>query len=316
MTNLDDLRLLRAFVRIVESGNISSAARVLNVSQPTLSRQLRQLENVVGVPLIRRDTHTMSLTQAGRTLLHDARNLLGLAESAAERLHEDRVVPRGHIRVVSVVDFGQWIVTKVLARFCETNPEITGELHLLNRPTKFVEEGFDCGISVGEPTDKSVVARKVCTLKRHLVASPKLLARRHTQPKSPSDLRDIPWLGILQPHFYARDRLTLHRENKSCTVTVKPVMLLDGVTALREAARAGAGFTMLPAWLIHQELAAGVLVPILPEWTMSELDLHVVHLPHQRLPGRVRGFVDYCLREIPVVMEDLRSCQKTSHRVA
>lgn len=309
MTNLDDLRLLRAFVRIVESGSISSAARVLNVSQPTLSRQLRQLETTVGVPLIRRDTHTMSLTQAGRTLLHDARNLLGLAESAAERLHEDRIIPRGHLRVVSVVDFGQWIVTKVLARFCEANPEVTGELHLLNRPTKFVEEGFDCGISVGEPTDKSVVARKVCTLKRHLVASPKLLAK-HAHPETPGDLRELPWLGILQPHFYARDRVTLYRGNKSCTITVKPVMLLDGVTALREAARAGAGFTMLPEWLIHRELAEGALMPVVPDWEMSELDLHVVHLPHRHLPGRVRGFVDFSLREIPIVMEELRFCQK------
>jgi DNA-binding transcriptional LysR family regulator len=294
----------------VESGSISSAARVLNISQPTLSRQLRQLENSVGVPLIRRDTHTMSLTQAGRTLLHDARDLLGIAESAAERLHEDRTIPRGHLRVVSVVDFGQWIVTRVLARFCAAHSEVTGELHLLNRPTKFIEEGFDCGISVGEPTDKSVVARKVCTLKRLLVASPKLL-EKHPVPKSPADLKELPWLGILQPHFYARDRLTLHRHGKSCTLSLKPVLLLDGVTALREAARTGAGFTFLPRWLTHRELAEGTLVPVLPEWTLSELDLHVIHLPHRHLPGRVRAFVDFSLRDIPIVMDELQDCQKS-----
>lgn len=304
MTRLDDLRLLRAFVRIVESGSISSAARVLNISQPTLSRQLRQLENSVGVPLIRRDTHTMSLTQAGRNLLQDARNLLGLAETAAERLQEDRTVPRGHLRVVSVVDFGQWIVTRVLAKFCATHSQVTSELHLINRPTKFVEEGFDCGVLVGEPTDKSVVARKVCSLKRHLVVSPKLL-EKHNIPKSPSDLKELPWLGILQPHFYSRDRVTLFRGGKSHTISLKPVMLLDGVTALREAARTGVGFTMLPAWLIQRELAEGSLVPVLPEWSMSEFDLHVVHLPHRHLPGRVRAFVDFSLREIPTVMEEL-----------
>lgn len=309
MTNLDDLRLLRAFVRIVESGSISSAARVLNISQPTLSRQLRQLENDVGVPLIRRDTHTMSLTEAGRSLLHDARNLLGLAESASERLREDRTEPRGHIRVVSVVDFGQWIVTRVLAKFCATHPHVTGELHLLNRPTKFVEEGFDCGITVGEPTDQSVTARKVCTLPRYLVASPKLL-KKFAPPQSPNELKSIPWLGILQPHFYMRDKLTLYRQGKSCTLSLKPVMLLDGVTALREAVLTGAGFTMLPGWLIHRELTAGTLVPVLPEWNMTELDLQVVHLPHRHLPGRVRAFVDFSLREIPLAMEAMRDYGK------
>lgn len=306
MTNLDDLRLLRAFVRIVESGSISSAARVLNISQPTLSRQLRQLENSVGVPLIRRDTHNMSLTQSGRNLLHDARNLLGLAESAAERLQEDKTMPRGHLRVVSVVDFGQWIVTRVLAKFCALHPEVTGELHLINRPTKFVEEGFDCGVAVGEPTDQSVTARKVGSISRYLVASPALL-KKHRIPQTPGDLKDLPWLGILQPHFYARDRLTLFRNGKPCNVSLKPVMLLDGVTALREAASAGVGFTMLPEWLIQNEMQSGRLVKVLPDWSMTAFDLHVVHLPHRHLPGRVRAFVDFSMKEIPVAMEMMRN---------
>jgi DNA-binding transcriptional LysR family regulator len=308
MSVLDDLRLTRAFVRIVESGSISAAARVLHVSQPTLSRQLRQLENATGVPLLRRDTHTMSLTEAGRTLLKDARDLLGLAEAAAERLQSDRTTPRGHLRVVSVVDFGQWIGTKILAKFCEAHSKVTAELHLLNRPTKYVEEGFDCGIVIGELTDKSVVARKIMSLPRYLVASPKLLEKTGV-PKTPGDLKSLPWLGVLQPHFYSRDKVQLFRGGKSCSLMLKPRMLLDSVTGLREVALEGVGFTMQPDWLVHSELATGQLVKVLPEWQLSDMALYVVHLPHRHLPGRVKSFVEFALQEIPLMIGKVNTGQ-------
>jgi DNA-binding transcriptional LysR family regulator len=309
MSALEDLRLLRAFVRIVESGSISAAARVLHISQPTLSRQLRQLENETGIPLLRRDTHTMSLTEAGRTLLKDARDLLGLAEAAAERLQSDRETPRGHLRVVSVVDFGQWIGTKILAKFCEQHPQVTAELHLLNRPTKYIEEGFDCGLVIGELTDKSVVARRIMALPRHLVASPKLLEKVGI-PKTPADLKDLPWLGVLQPHFYSRDKVVLYRDGKSCSLMLKPRMLLDTVTGLREVALAGVGFTMQPDWLVHSELANGQLIKVLPAWQLPDLSLYVVHLPHRHLPGRVKTFVEFALREIPLLVGKVNTGQK------
>lgn len=309
MSALEDLRLLRSFVRIVESGSISAAARIMHISQPTLSRQLRQLENAAGLPLLRRDTHTMSLTDAGRTLLKDSRDLLGLAEAAAERLQNDREIPRGHLRIISVVDFGQWIGTKILARFCEAYPEVTAELHLLNRPTKYIEEGFDCGIVIGELTDKSVVARKIMTLPRHLVASPRLLEKVGT-PKTPADLKDLPWLGVLQPHFYSRDKVQLYRDGKSCSLLLKPRLLLDTVTGLREVALAGVGFTMQPDWLVHSELASGKLVKVLPDWHLTDLDLYVVHLPHRHMPGRVKSFVDFALKEMPLLVGKVTTGQK------
>jgi DNA-binding transcriptional LysR family regulator len=103
MTGIQDLRLLRTFVRIAESGSISAAARALNQSQPTLSRQLGQLERSAGVVLVRRDTHSMSLTVAGERLLADAREMLSLAEIASERVREERESVQGHVRIVAVL---------------------------------------------------------------------------------------------------------------------------------------------------------------------------------------------------------------------
>src|SRR5262245_27961533 len=128
MTAFDDLALLRAFVRIVESGTISAAARSLKLPQPTLSRHLRTLEDRAGTTLLLRDTHRMRLTDAGHRLLADARALLTIADEAGERLHGDRVELRGHLRLFATVDLGQSAVSRLVARFLLAHPGMTAEL--------------------------------------------------------------------------------------------------------------------------------------------------------------------------------------------
>jgi len=133
MAAFENLSLLRAFVGIVESGSISAGARRLKLPQPTLSRYLRQLEQQAGAPLIRRDTHRMSLTEAGHRLLADARTMLALAEDAEQRLHEDQAALGGHLRLFATIDFGQSMVTRLIANFLQTNPGVTAELGDSNR---------------------------------------------------------------------------------------------------------------------------------------------------------------------------------------
>jgi DNA-binding transcriptional LysR family regulator len=304
MTNLNDLQLIREFVQIANCGSISAAAKVLSMAQPTLSRHLAALETQIGSPLMRRDTHTMSLTEAGRILLADARELLNLADRMGSRLRSERQSLRGHLRIVSVVDVGQWIVSRVLSRFQKQHPNVTTELHLINRPTKFVKEGFDCGIMVGAPTDRHVTVRKIAELHRRVVAAPSLL-HEQAQPKKPDDLSHLPWLGILQPHFYARDRVDLIRRGKVSKLKFAPVMLLDTVTALREAAIEGAGFTSLPEWMAARDIAAGRLIQLLPDWHIEPVDLHLAHASHEQLPERVRSLLEYLEAEIPLELHKL-----------
>ncbi len=298
MNGLEDLQLLRAFVRIVECGGISAAARTLNTTQPTLSRQLRQLERATGVPLLRRDTRTMNLTDAGRQLCEDARQILDLAEQAGQRLRDEKDMLRGHLRVVAVVDLGQWIVSRLLALFQQTHPHITAELHLINRPCNFIEEGFDCGVMAGRITDTSVTARRATELNRMLVASPRLL-KEHGPIRTPTDLKRMPWMGLVQPHFYLRDQVTLTRGKEQSTVKLTPVLLLDSVTALREAAIAGSAMTVLPEWLLGDTLSSKKLVRVLPDWNISSAEVNVVFPASRHLPERVRAFVDFAIANLP-----------------
>jgi DNA-binding transcriptional LysR family regulator len=245
----------------------------------------------------------MSLTVAGERLLADARELLSMAEIASERIRDERESIQGHVRIVAVLDSGQWIVPRLLAEFRRLHPRVTAELHLTNRPSRFVVEGFDCGILVGPLTDRSVAARKAGEIKRSLAASPALL-RERGYPENPTGLKRLPWMGVLQPHFFIRDRVPLRRGKEQRVMQLVPVLLMDGVTALREAAIAGAGMAVLPEWLIRAPLADGRLECVLPEWTVPPVDVHVV-FPSGRLPSRMRSFIDFAVERLPVLMEQL-----------
>ena len=121
----DDLFLLRSFVSIVENGSISAAARSLRLPQPTISRHLASLEEKCGVALLRRDTHTMSLTEAGHRLLSDAKAMLLLAEESEQRMRHEQQTLQGNIRIFATIDFGQCVVSRLIASFVQDNPAVT-----------------------------------------------------------------------------------------------------------------------------------------------------------------------------------------------
>ena len=146
MTMFTDLTLLRGFVSIVDSGSISAAARNLHLTQSTLSRRLQSLEDQCGSVLLRRDTHRMRLTDTGHRLLADARALLALAEESEQRLRNEQTAVEGNIRIFATIDFGQSVVSRMIASFIQAHPAITTELGYSNRPLHMIEEGCDAGV--------------------------------------------------------------------------------------------------------------------------------------------------------------------------
>jgi DNA-binding transcriptional LysR family regulator len=178
MTAFDDVSLLRTFVCIVECGSNSAAARRLKNPQPTLSRHLRLLEEHCGVALLRRDTHRMSLTQAGQRLLTDAQTMLAHAQEADQRLREGQTTLSGHLRLFATIDLGQSIVTRLVSRFLQANPKVTAELGLSSRPLHLIQEGCDVAILPGKITDESVIARPAGKITLELAASPSLVKER------------------------------------------------------------------------------------------------------------------------------------------
>ncbi|EIP96620.1 transcriptional regulator [Opitutaceae bacterium TAV1] len=302
MTPFEDLSLLRAFVRIVESGSISAAARTLKIPQPSLSRHLRTLEERCGAALLRRDTHRMSLTEAGSRLLADAQAMLALADEAAQRLHEDQAALRGHLRLFATIDFGQFTGTRLITRFLLANPGVTAELGYTNRPLHMIQDGYDAGVIVGSITDDRVEARPAGKVVRYLVAAPGLV-KKHPAPKAPADLGTWPWLALGGAQFGGAGQVTLSApKHAEQTLRIAPVLVSEGVTSLREAARAGLGVAVLADWLAREDLVAGRLVRVLPQWNAPAFPVHVIYPGLRKLPARVRAFTDFAVTYLTTEM--------------
>jgi DNA-binding transcriptional LysR family regulator len=304
MRAFEDLRLLRAFVCIVECGSISAGARRLRISQPTLSRQLRTLEELCGTVLLRRDTHRMSMTETGRRLLSDATAMLAHAEVADRRLREDHTTLSGHLRLFATMDLGTWIVTPLVSQFLQANPKVSATLALNNRPLQMIEEGCDVGVLPGKITDESVIARPAGMISLHLTAAP-VLVRSRPQVKALADLKSWPWISVAGSQFWSNNGITLfRRDGAGQTLRFSPILVSEGITSIREAVRDGLGVALLPDWLIKDELDSGDLVQVLPKWKGKELPIHVVYAGQRVLPTRVSAFIDFAVSYLAKARKD------------
>jgi len=295
MTAFDDLFLLRAFIAIVDAGNISAGARRLKIPQPTLSRHLRTLEERAATTLIRRDTHGMNLTRQGRRFLEDARDILTRAEEAEQRLRDDQTNLGGHLQVFATIDCGQAVVTRLISAFLQLHPKVTISLGLTNRPLHLIQEGCDVGILPGKITDENVIARPAGMITLSLAAAPSFLEGRR-KPKSPTDLASWPWIALAGHQFWSsREIKLISSDGGEQMLPISPILVSEGVTSTMEAARSGLGVTVLPDWLMREDLAAGRLVRILPKWRTRDLPIHVVYANHRILPARVSAFIDFAV---------------------
>jgi DNA-binding transcriptional LysR family regulator len=297
-----DLTLLRGFVSIVESGSISAAARRLHLTQSTLSRQLQSLEDQCGTVLLRRDTHRMNLTDTGHRLLVDARALLALAEESEQRLRNDQSAVQGNIRIFSTIDFGQSVVSRMIASFIQMHPAITAELAYSNRPMHMIEEGCDAGIIAGNLTDDTVVARSLGQIRRYPVAAPAFLGERKS-PKTPADIQRWPWLSLSNTQFGGAKSVELYSAQGEQSLEITPVMISEGVTSLREAIRMGLGVAVLPEWLVQDDMVSGRLIRVLPKWQAKGLPAHAVYPAQRRLPLRVRTFIEFAVNYMRAVLK-------------
>jgi DNA-binding transcriptional LysR family regulator len=303
MSMFTDLTFLRGFISIIDSGSISAAARHLHLTQSTLSRQLQSLEHQCGAVLLRRDTHRMRLTDTGHRLLADARALLALAEESEQRLRNEQTAIEGNIRIFATIDFGQGVVSRMIASFMQAHPAVTTQLAYSNRPLHMIEEGCDAGIIVGNLTDDTVVARSAGQIRRFPVVAPSFLSQQRKAPKSPADIQPWPWLTLSNPQFGVSNSVDLYSAQGEQRLEVRPVMISEGVTSLREAILTGLGITVLPEWLVEGDLVSGRLVRVLPKWRARELPVHVVYPAQRRLPLRVRTFIDFAVNYISTVLK-------------
>ena len=289
----DRLQLMTTFVRIVETGSISAAARDLRLAQSSASRQLAQLEERLGATLLHRTTHALTLTAAGRRLLADCRAMLNDWRAIEERVREDAANPRGTLRVVASVALGQLVLPRLTGRYCRQYPDVDVDWSVDDGPVSMLDSGIDCLIKVGRIREQSVVARIVGEVRGVLVAAPRVVEERGS-PQAPADLRGWPMISV-QPYF--DDRIPVQDgQGRATKVRGRPSLHTRSVVAAKGAAEGGAGFTLLPEWLARPAIDAGDLRQVLVGWEGTPQPLSIGTLPTRQKPLHVALFVEDVVR--------------------
>ncbi len=288
LTSTDRIALMQTFIRIVESGSLSAAARQLSITQPTISRRLQALEHYLGLKLILRTTHALKLTDDGERCYTQARQLMATWYALEDELTGSHDEPAGTLRVRAPHAFGQDQLITPLVTWLQRYPRLNVEWMLNDRTPDFIRENIDCAIQVGAPDDPGIVAVLLAEVPRIVVAAPALLAA-HPPVTQTNELAQLPWLALTS--FY-RNEIALQRVSDSAMVSlaIAPRLASDSLYAVRKAALAGMGAAVVSSWVVQDDLASGALVQLLPAWQAPPLPVWLTYPWASYYPARLRHF--------------------------
>ena len=285
---------MRTFVRIVEAGSLSAAARQLNTTQATVSRRLQSLETVLGVRLLLRTTHTTRLTDDGERCYQHARRVIDSWLALEDEVGQTEDEPVGVLRVRAPHAFGQEQLLVPLTQFLQRYPQLSVEWMLNDKSVDFLGDNLDCAIRVGAEIDPATVSVLLAEVPRCVVASPTLLAQ-FPAVNAPDDLSVLPWIAIST--FYQR-HIELYNEGASpARVTLTPRLSTDSLYVARNTALSGLGVAVVSSWTVKEDIAQGRLVHLLPDWQPAALPVHLVYPWSRYYPARLRRFLEM-MREV------------------
>lgn len=287
---MDRLLTMEAFVRVVDAGSFSAAARQWGRSKAVVSKYVNALEDHLGVELLRRTTRSLSLTEAGRAYRDRCTDVLGEIEALEVSLRDDVAAPRGPLRITAPPGLASHYLDVMTTDFLARFPEVTLDLDLTHRVVDLVEENIDVAIRVTDPRDSSLVARRIAPAPILAVAAPSYLRRRGT-PKTPADLRDHDCL--VDTNFRDQQRWRFQTNGKAETVTVEGPIRVNHPDAIRDLAVAGLGIGLVPDFVASEALRAGSLCEVLPDTVALRWSILAIYPRRRYLPLRVRAYVDH-----------------------
>ncbi|WP_047238383.1 LysR family transcriptional regulator [Chromobacterium subtsugae] len=269
---IEELRALAVFAKTVETGSFRAAARALQLSPSVVSHHVSQLESRLGAALLYRSTRRLSLTADGETLFQHAQAMLRAAESGLDALAGRATEPTGRLSLTLPAFFARSPLTARLAGFARRHPKVELVLDYSDEKRDLVRDGIDLAIRIGELPDSALKSRRLFDMPRLLVAAPALLSARPA-PRHPQELADWPWLGIrMRP-----DRKTLlDAAGEAHSFSIQPTIRANSLDAVCQLAIAGCGLATPPAFLAADDIAAGRLSEVEPEWQVEALGVYAV----------------------------------------
>ncbi|MFM2279362.1 MAG: hypothetical protein RLZZ444_1593 [Pseudomonadota bacterium] len=285
---------LEVFTRIADESNLTRAAEILGLSVSGVSRSLTSLENRLGVRLVQRTTRQLSLTSEGERFAQSARDILMSLHEAETSVSLVAAEPLGTLRIGSSLSFALLHLMPLIRQFKCDHPMVRIDLQASNRYYDIIENGLDLAIRTRRlEVDSTVTMRKLADVPRLMVASPDYIAE-HGHPADPEDLAQHAMLLYTLSDDW--DHLTFYRDGTMKRLPMVAEMASNDGQLLRQAALDGAGILVQPAYIVHDDLCAGRLLPILPDWQLPHLSMNVVFPTRAHLPARTRLFIDALVR--------------------
>lgn len=290
---MQDLNDLYYFARVVEHGGFAAAGRALGVPRSKLSRRIGLLEERLGVRLIQRSTRVFTVTDIGREYYRHCLAMLVEADAAQDSIDIMRAEPKGVVRISCPTALLYFQVADMLAGFMAACPKVEVQLVSTNRQVDVIREGFDFALRVRFPPlgESDLVMKQLAESRQCLVAAPALL-EGFDLPLKPADLAALPslsWNSPLTPHEWH----FAGPDGAAATVRHSPRLVTEDMVALRAAALKGIGIAQFPSMVVRQDLAAGRLVQVVPDWVPRAGIIHAIYPSRRGLLPSVRALLDY-----------------------
>ena len=289
-----DLSVLQIFIEVMRHGSFAAVARERNIDPSSVSRTVAGLESELGIRLFQRTTRKLSPTEAGMTYFERIEPLIEEMQQAADIAKDISGNPKGTIRVTCSVSFGIKCIIPLLPEFQAKYPELTIDLLLTDSVVDLLNERIDVAIRLGQPTDSTLIMQKLMETRYSVCASPDYL-QQYGQTQIPKDIEShncllFPLIGFKTRWIFK------HKTGNVQEIPVRGNTIISNAIALQQCAISGMGLTLLPHWLIDEDINTGKLVRLFPDYQVTATDFNtaawLLYPSRAYIPLKVRVFVE------------------------
>ena len=292
---MDLFASMRMYVAVVDGGSFAAAADKLDVSRAMVSKQVQKLEEHLGTRLLNRTTRRLSLTETGREFYERSMQIVSDVEEAEQIAGQMTRMPQGVLRVTIPLSYGQHRLAGIVGDYTQAYPQVQLDISLSDRKVDLIDEGFDLAIRIGAMPPSDLVARKIGGVRSIVCAAPAYL-KKHGAPQAPADLAAHACLGYTLTGTGTEWRL--EGPDGTVSIPISGPIRADNGDIIRLAALRGAGIVFQPQFIIGDDIDAGRLVRVLPEWQSAELGVYAVYPSRKHLSAKVRTFVDFVVQAL------------------
>jgi len=287
---MDRLAAMEAFIRVVDAGSFSDAAKQLRIGQPAASKTIAQLEDWLGVRLLLRSTHRLTPTEAGRNFYDRAKRAIEEADEAELAARGAAATLSGRMRFCGPLTFTRLLVMPCLSSFLTEHPALDIDVVLEDRDLDLVAAGIDVALLIGRLADSAVTARKIGQCQRRVIGTPAYFEEKGV-PQTPADL--LAHEAIIYAQRDGGANWTFRQGTSETTVTVNGRLRVSATEGVREGVLAGLGFAIASEWAFAPELKSGAVISVLDNWSLAPIDLWAVFPTGRQASAKARAFASF-----------------------